>query len=113
MTENPESCIFCLSDDPKTILYKGICNCHPSIHSECINLWFEKNPTKCPICLISTQPINIIIINNHNYRAQYICLFVCTVFCMSIICSPFLLIALIINLSHRPGNSYYHNVTRI
>ena len=38
------ACIFCLDDNPETIIYKGICNCHPHIHIECINNWFKINP---------------------------------------------------------------------
>jgi hypothetical protein len=109
INEDLKSCIFCLLDNPEIITYKSICDCHPSIHNECLNLWFEKNPNKCPICLINNQPINIIIVNN-NYRVKNVCLFVCFFCCLSMLSSPFLLIGLIVTLTSRPN--IYHNTTR-
>jgi len=67
MESNPETCIICLNDNLPVINYKNVCNCHPSIHIDCINKWYEINPNTCPICLITYEPIE------NKLRYFYLC----------------------------------------
>ena len=98
-------CIFCLSDDPPIDIYKGICNCHPPIHIECINTWYNTHPNTCPICLIKNNPENII--NHHNNRL-YMCILICFLYCMFLFWGPLFLIWIVIGLS-RPEIIHHHH----
>ena len=51
------NCIICLDNKPKTILFNGRCKCKPSVHSECIDEWYDKNDYQCPICRKSFMKI--------------------------------------------------------
>jgi len=105
------ACIFCISDVPPTTTYKGACNCHPTIHTECINVWHTENPNKCPICLTGPlQKYDIIIRSpedSYSKRFMYTAAVLC---CTSICCSPFIMIGLIFSImSNRV--IIYHNIT--
>ena len=100
------ACIFCLDDNPETIIYKGICNCHPHIHIECINNWFKINPSTCPICHIKYE---IVIERSIKYK-RYVCGFLYLVCCLSICCWPIIIICILMTLPYR-GNQLQYNTT--
>lgn len=55
MTEvvNPVSpCIICLQVSTGLIQFRGSCRCCPTIHTNCLNSWFETNSRTCPICRV-------------------------------------------------------------
>lgn len=106
------SCIFCLTDTPKIIKYNGICNCHPNIHSECLDVWDKTNPYTCPICLIKKE--QYIIIYNGNQRDNPGLIFVCCCCCLSILVSPIIFMIILISYHSfllKPND--FHNRTRI
>jgi hypothetical protein len=90
-----ESCIICLDNNPETITYKGVCECHPRIHTECINTWYQTNPETCPICLNKYQ---ISIRNFRNWK-RYLCLYLSILGCICVFCGPFLLISILVIMS--------------
>ena len=90
-------CIFCLLDKPEPILYNGLCDCHPPLHTECLNNWHKTQPNSCPICLKQYQNINYIIVGQSKNITNK-CLFITLLCCISLVCSPFLLIAILINI---------------
>ena len=96
-----DPCIICLDDNPPVNIYKGKCNCHPTIHNDCMNEWYSVNPNTCPICLI--KPRNIIIINRIK-----ICMFLCVIYISCIFLGPLFLIWLILALQ-RPGTTHHHH----
>jgi len=81
-------CIFCINDEPAPTLYQGICNCHPPIHSDCINDWYKNRPGTCPICLkrehneerlTQERTEHLIIIANSRFLRRF--LIVCFMLC--------------------------------
>ena len=96
-----EPCILCLCDEPPTNIYKGICNCHPPIHTECINEWYNVNPNTCPICLIKFHRIN-------RTNQIQIFAFICFLYCMFLFWGPILLIWVVIGIYH-PGYVHHHH----
>lgn len=59
MTEvhNPVNpCIICLEVSPGLIQFRGSCSCAATIHTNCLNHWFEKNSRTCPICRVPYNP---------------------------------------------------------
>ena len=95
INDKPEPCIFCLEDEPPPIFYQGVCKCHPPIHNSCINEWYKINPNCCPICLRGER-INphLIIIVEPTVTRNVVLLF-CFTCCLSICCSPFILIGVL------------------
>ena len=49
-TQDP-LCIICLQGID-TLIYNGLCNCKPIIHTKCLDEWFKSNSETCPICRI-------------------------------------------------------------
>ena len=96
-----EPCIFCLDYNPPTHIYNGTCNCHPSIHIDCINEWYDTNPNTCPICLI--KPLNRTSINRIK-----ICIFLCIISSSCMFLGPMFLIWLVLRV-HLPGNHHHHH----
>lgn len=61
----PNTCMFCLETQPKTIIYDGPCDCKPHTHINCLKDWFEHVPNECPICRMDYDPPEEIIINSN------------------------------------------------
>jgi hypothetical protein len=99
-----DQCIFCLCDNPPTYTYNGICNCHPSIHTECLNKWYDINPNTCPICLIK---YNVRISSNRIKKCMFNCM--CFLLCMFV--CPMTLIWIVIGLSISGSVYNYRNMT--
>lgn len=99
-----DTCVLCLCDDPPTNIYNGICNCHPPIHNECINEWYNINPNTCPICLIRFYRIN-------RNNQIHVFAFICFLYCMFLFWGSILLTWVVIGIFH-PGYVHHHkNIT--
>jgi hypothetical protein len=109
---NPDPCIFCLNNDQEITIYSGNCNCHPPVHTSCIDTWYKKKPKCCPICLKnSALPLNYIIIGESNRVIKAFAAFCFT--CLFGVCfSPFILVGMIVVL-YNPSRRYnaYNNST--
>jgi hypothetical protein len=103
------SCIFCLTDIPDIINYNGLCKCHPTIHSECLDEWNKTNPQTCPICLVKNESLIII----YNYRRDnFGIVFIFCICCITILCSPFIFIIILLSLHFElKQNRPYYNRT--
>jgi hypothetical protein len=99
-----DPCIFCISETPSPIRYKGECGCHPPVHPECINAWHARNPKQCPICLKGPVSNNIIIRTNaYTPKCTLIAAALC---CATICCGPFIMIGVVFSLYPMPPRGY-------
>ena len=90
-TQLYNNCIICLTNDQNVIKYKGTCQCNIYVHQKCIEEWnnseLNKNkPIKCMICkkesLIPIQENKVD--PNENACGICCCVYLCTLFCMSL-----------------------------